>query len=613
MHFLELKRAALCGLALFCLPLSGSAEDTSPLKHASTPYPNFLEIKKPAAEMPDIISRYSADLDTLNHTLPNSLSPSKSARLKQFYSEWQSALPTLDFDTMTQADKIDYLLLKNHLTYQLRQIEIHRKEQEEQAPLLPFAAKIDSLSEARERGDKINPSGLASEMTALVRQVEETQRQVEAGLRATADSPSKTEAKGDSKKTLVKSISVSRKIAYRAEKSVRKLEALLREWYDFYHGYDPLFTWWLESPYKSANEALSRYAAFLHEKVVGATPGNDDIIIGDPIGKEALLNDLAYELIPYSPDELIEIANKEYAWCEIEMKKASHALGYGDDWKQALEHVKTLHVEPGNQVQVIRDLAEEASKFVESHDLVTVPALARNGWRVQMMSAEAQKTNPFFLGGDDIIVSFPTNNMSQEQKLMSLRGNNVHFARATVFHELIPGHHLQGYSQERYHPYRSPFNTPFWVEGWALHWEMLFWDMNFQKTPEDKVGALFWRMHRCARIIFSLNFHLGKMTPQECIDFLVEKVGHERANAEAEVRRSLNGSYPPLYQAAYMLGALQIRQLHKELVDSGKMTNRDFHDAVLHENSIPIELIRADLTKQKLSRDFTTSWKFYDK
>ena len=111
----------------------------------------------------------------------------------------------------------------------------------------------------------------------------------------------------------------------------------------------------------------------------------------------------------------------------------------------------------------------------------------------------------------------------------------------------------------------------------------------------------------------AMNFHLGKMSPQECIDFLVEKVGHERANAEAEVRRSLNGSYPPLYQAAYMLGALQIRQLHKELVDSGKMTNRDFHDAVLHENSIPIELIRADLTKQKLSREFTSSWRFYEK
>ena len=602
MHSIKLKITAICFGMMLVLPMCGAAEDDSTLKKRPVDYPNFQEIKNAHAEMPAIISRYSADLDTLNHTLPNALSPAKAARLKMFYSDWKSALANRNFDDMSQEDKIDYLLLKNHLTYELRQLNIRQKELDEQAPLLPFANKISSLSEARESGATINPSILAAEITNLTKQIEDTQRQVEAGLQTTSNSTAN-----------LKSIVTTKKIAYRAEKSVRRLEGLLREWYDFYHGYDPLFTWWLEVPYKSAGEALRKYETMLHEKVIGAAPGNDDIIIGDPIGKEALLNDLANEMIPYSPDELIQIANKEYAWCEVEMKKASHDLGFGDDWKQALEHVKTLHVEPGAQVKVIRDLAEEATKFVEAHDLVTVPALARNGWRVQMMSADAQKTNPFFLGGDDIIVSFPTNTMTQEQKMMSLRGNNVHFARATVFHELIPGHHLQGYSQERYHAYRQPFNTPFWVEGWALHWEMLFWDMGFQKTPEDRVGALFWRMHRCARIIFSLNFHLGKMAPQECIDLLVEKVGHERANAEAEVRRSLNGSYPPLYQAAYMLGALQIRQLHKELVDSGKMTNRDFHDAVLHENSIPIELIRADLTKQNLNREFTSNWRFYEK
>jgi hypothetical protein len=41
---------------------------------------------------------------------------------------------------------------------------------------------------------------------------------------------------------------------------------------------------------------------------------------------------------------------------------------------------------------------------------------------------------------------------------------------------------------------------------------MLLWDQGFNATPEDRVGALFWRMHRSARIIFSLGFHLGTMT-----------------------------------------------------------------------------------------------------
>jgi uncharacterized protein (DUF885 family) len=100
------------------------------------------------------------------------------------------------------------------------------------------------------------------------------------------------------------------------------------------------------------------------------------------------------------------------------------------------------------------------------------------------------------------------------------------------------------------------------------------------------------------------------MTPKEAIDFLVDRVGHERDNAIGEVRRSFAGDYSPLYQAAYLLGGMQLYALHKEVVGPGKMTNRAFHDAILQENSIPVEMIRADLTKQKLAPDFKTSWKF---
>lgn len=138
------------------------------------------------------------------------------------------------------------------------------------------------------------------------------------------------------------------------------------------------------------------------------------------------------------------------------------------------------------------------------------------------------------------------------------------------------------------------------------------WDKGFHATPEEKIGALFWRMHRCARIIFSLNYHLGKWTSQQCIDFLVDKVGHERFSAESEVRRSFTGNYGPLYQIAYMMGGLQLRALHHELVDAKKMTDKAFHDAYLHENSIPVEMFRAIITKQSLSTDFSTKWRFAD-
>ena len=102
-------------------------------------------------------------------------------------------------------------------------------------------------------------------------------------------------------------------------------------------------------------------------------------------------------------------------------------------------------------------------------------------------------------------------------RLESMRGNNMFFTRATVFHELVPGHHMQQFMTQRFRPYRSMFSTPFWTEGMAFYWEMLLWDLGFTHTPEQRIGALVWRMHRCARIIFSLSFHIGKMKALECV------------------------------------------------------------------------------------------------
>ena len=60
-----------------------------------------------------------------------------------------------------------------------------------------------------------------------------------------------------------------------------------------------------------------------------------------------------------------------------------------------------------------------------------------------------------------------------------------------------------------------------------------------------------------------------------------------------------------------MTGAFQFYALKKELVDTGKMTYKQYHDAVLHENAMPVEMVRAILTNQPLTRDYKTQWKFY--
>lgn len=593
---------------------------------------DLAELNGDRSELRGAIGRYDADRGSVLRSSPPASSPRRDERIRDFTAQWLDQLGRLDFDRLSHDGQVDVLLFKNHLAHELRQLDLRARERAESDPLVPFARAILDLDSARRELKPMEWSKVAAELTRLTKEIGEARRVIE------RDTPGKDRS------------SAKVRTANRALASVEGLRNTLRGWFAFYDGYDPLFTWWMQEPYKSTDQALQAHAGFLHQRF-GATiagsaedagsgpgrrrgggpggggPGRDEPpgqgdspgaslqrdreIVGNPIGREALLSELKYEMIAYSPEELIELARKELRWCEDEMKKAARELGRGDDWHAALEHVKTLHVEPGKQPALIRDLALEAIDYLDAHDLVTIPPLCRDSWRMTMMSPERQLVSPFFLGGETIMVSYPTSTMPHEAKMMSMRGNNIHFSRATVHHELIPGHHLQGYMTARYKTYRRLFNTPFWTEGWALYWELLLWDRGFAKSPENRIGMLFWRMHRCARIIFSLGFHLEKMSPKECIDFLVDRVGHERDNATAEVRRSFTTSYGPLYQAAYLLGGFQLRSLHRELVESGKMTDRAFHDAILKENGIPIEMVRALLTDQDLTPDYTPSWKFY--
>lgn len=543
----------------------------------------------PPSRLAGVIEKFDSDIGILNRFYSAPTSANRSAKFKDIYNERLALLAGLNFDQLNHDEQVDYVLFRNHLEHELKELARNDAQLAEMASLIPFAKTISDLEDTRRTLKDIDPAKTAALLSDLAKQIAAAQKSF--------DTPNAAKPK--------------RTVANRAVRTVDGLRRTLRSWYTFYNGYDPFFTWWCESPYKATDDALDKYSKYITEKLVGIKPDDKTTIIGDPIGRDALIEELQFEMIPYTPEQLIEVANKEFAWCEAEMKKASKELGYGDDWKKALEAVKQKYVEPGKQPALIRDLAYQAIEFVEKNDLVTVPKLARDGWRMEMMTPERQLTSPFFLGGETILVSYPTNGMTHEQKMMSMRGNNPHFSHATVHHELIPGHHLQGFMNQRYRNYRGDFRTPFWTEGWALYWEFLLWDMGFNKTPEDKIGALFWRMHRCARIIFSLSFHLEKMTPQECVDFLVDRVGHERDNASAEVRRSFGGDYGPLYQLAYMMGGLQFYNLQKELVGSKKMTNKQFHDAILKEGAIPVEMVRAILTKQKLTKDFKTSWRYY--
>lgn len=471
------------------------------------------------------------------------------------------------------------------------------------------------------------------------------------------------------KEVMTKPKDIDPPTAHRAMRMLDEYRTGLSAYAAMYEDYDPLFKWWvasgqgsgtgstatasplaeLQAEVKKLKEAIR--ARYLTPKPKGAGKnsssgsGNDSKlkskgapapnrvsdITGEPIGRDALLAELEAEMIAYTPEELASIAEREYARYLCLIKQASADMGLGDDWKAAVESLKSHYAPPGGQIPLVRALVREGIEFTKAHNIATVPQLGEEvlACTMQMLSREAQRTAPYFLGGDSISVAAPTADMTLGEKLASLRANNKYFARATAFHEMVPGHGLQLWVADRagrgYWTGRGQVGwTPFYVEGWATYCERVFWDAGFfapetGHKPEDRVGTLFWQLHRCMRIVFSLGFHLGKLSALECVDLLVERVGHERNAAEAEVRRSLSGEYPPLYQCGYLVGALQLARLEREVCgeDAGgkkeRLSKTEFRDQVLLEGSLPIEMLRALFgVGGELTEDWKPSWRFAD-
>jgi hypothetical protein len=542
-----------------------------------------------SSSMEDLITIYREDAGALSRKYAVEHSEQYISRFSDLYSDWLTRLDEINFRELDRSSQVDYLLLKNDLERSQYFLQADQERFNDLKKFVPAPEAVMDFITQRRAGVSMEGKQVANWFNAWNAETESLHAALE--------------------NTTV----FSKKDAGFLANIIEERREAIEEAYEFYYGYDPDFTWWVEEPFNALKASLEEYEeAVLNHFDQEKEQTDESGIVGSPIGEEEIIRRLGFEMISYTPQQLIDIANEQYAWTYNEMLKASRELGYGDDWKAALEHVKKTYVPAGEQPPLVKDLAEEAVTFLEERDLLTIPPVAKESWRMVMLSPEWQKIAPFFLGGEVVRIAYPTNTMTHDEKMMSMRGNNPHFSKAVVHHELIPGHHLQQFMTRRYETHRRMFYTPFWTEGWALYWEFVLWEKDFPNNPEDKIGMLYWRMHRAARIVFSLNYHLGNWSPQECIDYLVDKVGHEYANAEAEVRRSFEGNYGPLYQIAYMVGAMQFYSLRLELVESGQMTEKEFHDFILQNGSIPVAMVKALMTDQALTKDFKSNWKFGD-
>src|ERR1700754_961940 len=134
---------------------------------------------EPISEMRAAIERYTVDRGSLTRSYPAAMSKARRDRFRKFYEEWLASLKAQDFDSMSEDGKVDYVLFKNHLEYELRQLDIQGQQLSEIQPLIPFADTIINLEEARRRMEPINSAKIAATLTELRKQVDESRRAID--------------------------------------------------------------------------------------------------------------------------------------------------------------------------------------------------------------------------------------------------------------------------------------------------------------------------------------------------------------------------------------------------------------------------------------------------
>ena len=138
-------------------------------------------------------------------------------------------LAAMNFDALSEEDKIDYLLLQNLVAANLHQLAMQKKQVEEMQPLLPFAKTIEYLMESKRLMQRPDAEKDAAALTELVKQI--------TGARAQFDPKPQVTATGDNgQKSTIDPV-----IANRAVLATAQSSSGLRDWFDQYNGYDPAF------------------------------------------------------------------------------------------------------------------------------------------------------------------------------------------------------------------------------------------------------------------------------------------------------------------------------------------------------------------------------------
>jgi uncharacterized protein (DUF885 family) len=196
-------------------------------------------------------------------------------------------------------------------------------------------------------------------------------------------------------------------------------------------------------------------------------------------------------------------------------------------------------------------------------------------------------------------VPFAPDGASEEEVQARLSNNSYGGIPTTAVHEAYPGHHWHLVMRKR-NPssVRRVYSTPYFSEGWALYAERVMRERGFFESPLHVLQHLNATLFRAARIVVDTSLHLGEMSYEEAVAFMIERAALPEPVAKAEVGRYC---WWPTQASSYLTGCLEILGMRERYLAARSFAGvapadvpveviRDFHNAIASSGALPLGL-----------------------
>ncbi|HEY6640946.1 DUF885 domain-containing protein [Povalibacter sp.] len=350
----------------------------------------------------------------------------------------------------------------------------------------------------------------------------------------------------------------------------------------------------------AAKRSMEGYIRFLETDLPKRPAG--DFAIG-AAAYNAILKD--QYLLSYDVDSLFEFAKQEFDKTVAEMEAVARKIDPGKTWQQLCEEIKNDYPDPHKMIEVHQEWVDKAKQHILSKGLVPIPWKERANVvpRAEYLRkysyygnfSRARKPDAQGVLVAEWMINPFEDQWDEKTKNEYLVEHDYGVIIVTAPHETYAGHHVQGlYQMHNPSKLRRTNGISIFSEGWGLYNEQLMRETGFFPNDRIVLRALQLRLWRNARVIWDVGIHSGKMSYEEAISLLSDRVGFLRWAAQLEVDGS---AASPVYRIGYFLGMSEILRLRADYqkLMGDKFTLSDFHEKLLKVGNMPPALMRKGL------------------